>query len=32
MTYNFAYNFETKADKNVISVPTPTFSGSMLSK
>jgi len=27
LTY-FVYNFETKADKNVISVPTPTFSGS----
>jgi len=24
----FAYNFETKADRNVIPVPTPTFSGS----
>ena len=24
----FAYNFKTKADRNVIPVPTPTFSGS----
>jgi len=24
----FACNFETKADRNVIPVPTPTFSGS----
>ena len=23
----FAYNFETNADRNVIPVPTPTFSG-----
>ena len=26
IVHTFAYNFETKADKNMISVPTPTFS------
>ena len=28
IAHTFAYNFETKADRNVISVPIPTFSGS----
>jgi len=25
IVHTFAYNFETKTDRNVISVPTPTF-------
>jgi len=28
IAHTFAYNFETKADRNVIPVPTPTFSES----
>jgi len=28
ISHTFAYNFETKADRNVISVANPTFSGS----
>jgi len=27
IAHTFAYNFETKADRNVISVPTPHFQG-----
>jgi len=28
IAHTFAYNFETKADRNVILMPTPTFLGS----
>jgi len=27
IAHTFAYNFETKADRNAISVPTPHFRG-----